>query len=595
MKVVKLKIDNFRGIKAAELFFNGHTLLVGGNNVGKSTVCEALDLVLGPDRLNKFPAVEEFDFYNACYKNEDGKPVPMKIEVVLTGLSEEAIRLCGNHLEFWHLDEKRLLAEGEISQIDEHAICCLRLQTIAQYVEAEDEFEVETYFSHSPDTPDGELKQVRRNIKRLFGFLYLRTLRTGNRALSLERGSLLDIILRLMNIRSGLWEETRKKLLSLEPPIDEGATELLTLLKGIEKRLSNYIPLDSKERKTCLHVTTLTREHLRKTLSFFLSVSEDQVPIPFQKVGTGTLNALVLALLSYIAESKKDNIIFAMEEPEIALPPHTQRRVVKYLLENSTQCFVSSHSPYVIERFPPDSISILKRTNKGTLEAVNVNLSSGIKAKTYQSHVRRSFAEAILSYGVIIGEGKTEISVLQTVVEIIEKNNSNLLPLDLAGVCFLSVDGDGALPEFGQFFKSLEIPVYAFYDNKKRSNEIQMKLKASFDVLYETKYQGMEDLLAEEISLDTQWEYLSNLKKTSVNNRFGIPENRPNDIELKELTRRILIDTKGEGRAGEFLKLCAARERLPNSIIEFLNEIYKRHSHLNANDIFESAELEKIP
>ena len=42
--------------------FDGHTLMVGSNNVGKSTICDALDLVLGPDRLNRFPPIDEFDF-----------------------------------------------------------------------------------------------------------------------------------------------------------------------------------------------------------------------------------------------------------------------------------------------------------------------------------------------------------------------------------------------------------------------------------------------------------------------------------------------------------------------------------------------------
>lgn len=51
--------------------------------------------------------------------------------------------------------------------------------------------------------------------KRLFGFLYLRALRTGSRALSLERGSLLDVLLRLQKVRTGLWEETIKVLLIL--------------------------------------------------------------------------------------------------------------------------------------------------------------------------------------------------------------------------------------------------------------------------------------------------------------------------------------------------------------------------------------------
>jgi len=53
MRVAQLEIENFCGIKKVELHFSGHTLVIGGNNVGKSTICAALDLVLGPDRLNR--------------------------------------------------------------------------------------------------------------------------------------------------------------------------------------------------------------------------------------------------------------------------------------------------------------------------------------------------------------------------------------------------------------------------------------------------------------------------------------------------------------------------------------------------------------
>ena len=55
MKVVQLNIANFRSIKSADLQFDGHTLLVGPNNVVKRTLCEALDLVLGPDRAARLP------------------------------------------------------------------------------------------------------------------------------------------------------------------------------------------------------------------------------------------------------------------------------------------------------------------------------------------------------------------------------------------------------------------------------------------------------------------------------------------------------------------------------------------------------------
>jgi putative ATP-dependent endonuclease of the OLD family len=41
---------------------------------------------------------------------------------------------------------------------------------------------------------------------------------------------------------------------------------------------------------------------------------------------------LAFALLTYIADLRgAGSVIFAMEEPEIALPPHTQRRMVDFV------------------------------------------------------------------------------------------------------------------------------------------------------------------------------------------------------------------------------------------------------------------------
>lgn len=381
MKVQRLTIQRFRGIKEAMFHFDGHTLLIGANNVGKSTVCEALDLVLGPDRLNRFPAVQEFDFYNAEYLSADGEtPIPAKIEIILTELTSEIERACPTHLEFWYPGEQRLLVEGEADLANfPNAVRCLRLQTVALYNKDEDEFEAKTYFCHGTSNFDDSPEQVRRNTKRLFGFLYLRALRTGSRALSLERGSLLDIILRLQGIKTGLWENSIKRLRELDPPIAQEAVELAPVLETIEKRLAEYIHLNSQEPATRLFVSNLTREHLRETISFFLSTAPDQKPVPFKEAGTGTLNTLVLALLSFIADVKKDNVIFAMEEPEIALPPHTQRRIAKYLLTDTSQCFVTTHSPYVIEQFDADRIQILSRDDNGAVKATKATVDGTLK------------------------------------------------------------------------------------------------------------------------------------------------------------------------------------------------------------------------
>jgi putative ATP-dependent endonuclease of OLD family len=182
LRVARLTIERFRCVKSATLDFAGHTLFVGANNVGKSTICEALDLVLGPDRLSRYPALEEFDFYNAQYLDDQDNPQPLRVEVLLTDLSAELQNDCGMHLEFWHEAQRRVLQRGELELANvPPTIPCLRLETVGRYDPDEDEFEAQTYFSHGTLKADGSLEIVNKRIKRLFGFIYLRTLRTGCR------------------------------------------------------------------------------------------------------------------------------------------------------------------------------------------------------------------------------------------------------------------------------------------------------------------------------------------------------------------------------------------------------------------------------
>jgi putative ATP-dependent endonuclease of OLD family len=82
MRVRRLTIRNFRGVSVGTVDFPQHTLVVGGSNVGEATVCEALELVLGPERLGRRPVIEEHDFHVGRYLEADGKPVEITITAV---------------------------------------------------------------------------------------------------------------------------------------------------------------------------------------------------------------------------------------------------------------------------------------------------------------------------------------------------------------------------------------------------------------------------------------------------------------------------------------------------------------------------------
>lgn len=578
MRVSQLTIENFRGIKKADLQFTGHTLLIGGNNVGKSTVCEALDLVLGPDRLNRSSPVEEFDFRNGGYLAADAEtPVPIRIQAILTDLTDEIKTMCAANLEFWHKDERRLLGEGEIAIADDPNVeFCLRLITIAKYDIEDDQFVARTVYGRGDEDADGEPKAIPSRVKRSIGFLYLRTIRTGSRALSLERGTLLDNILRMKEARKGMWESIRERLASLEPPIDAEVTELGPILEEIEARLAEYIAPSGDGRSTRLFVSQLTREHLRKTISFFLTMGKGEGAVPFQQAGTGTLNTLVLALLTFIADLKRDNVIFAMEEPEIALPPHTQRRIANYLLEETSQCFVTSHSPYVIERFEPDGIVRLNRDEHGDLSGTAIKLPTGMKAKNYRQNFRRAIAEAMLGQAVIVGEGITEQDALLVVAQKMEDSNPDLFQLDVAGVSVINADGDGNLEKMGAFFKEIGVPAFAFFDRKKRTADDIKALQDTYVVACEISHKGAETMMANEVPVVRQWQYLDALREQDTDGRFGIPTARPDDAAIRALTVSTLKRLKGEGGAARLLELCPPAE-LPATLTKFLSDIYQRY------------------
>jgi predicted ATP-dependent endonuclease of OLD family len=68
VRIVRVHIENFRGIKLADIHFERTTVLLGDNNTGKSTVLEAIELAIGADRLARTQVIDEHDFYGGNYR-----------------------------------------------------------------------------------------------------------------------------------------------------------------------------------------------------------------------------------------------------------------------------------------------------------------------------------------------------------------------------------------------------------------------------------------------------------------------------------------------------------------------------------------------
>lgn len=575
MQIYSLDIKGFRGILSSKLFFDEHTVLVGDNNTGKSTVLEAIDLVLGPERLFKKPIIDEHDFYAGEYTDSDGNSKEISVEVIIGNLSADQLAHFQDHIEWWNKNNKTLITEPPVEQVDAiETMPVLRVLFKGKYDKEEDDFIGETFFASPPALDNGDLQKFGSKDKRLCGFLILRTVRTGSRALSLERGSLLDVILRLKEQRPQMWESILKQLRELDIVESEGAP-IGNILKDVKEALNAFIAKDSGETPH-MRVTDLTRESLRKVLTVFIGTgvknSEGiEYAAPYQHQGTGTINALVLAMLSMIANLKQ-NVIFAMEEPEIAIPPHTQKRIINLIRSQSAQAIFTSHSPYVLEEFDPKNILALTKEN-GIVNGIPADISELTKKKNFRLEFRKKYSEALLARRVLIVEGRTEFDALPAASRKLNQiDEKRFKTLEAMGIAIIDAEGDSNIAPLATLLKKLGKKTYGVYDLQEDPQKT--KILTALDVACESAESSFEKLLVSE-SDET------NLKKFSL--KLVTDGEWPTHItpkptaalpvdQIKDVMKKFFEHTKGSGTAADFIMTCDEAQ-IPQYIKESLLSI----------------------
>lgn len=575
MRIHSVSVTNFRGIRSATIYLPAHAVLIGDNNTGKSSVLEAIDLVLGPDRLSRRPPVDEHDFFEGRYlappppeaaADQEGEapvdvagnppadvtPPQIEIEVTITELSEEQLARFGGSIEWLNTVDGTLFVEANPAGIDAAAIvAALRVTFIGQYDPDDDDFTGATYFTRSL-TEDDTPTPFRKTDKQHCGFLFLRSLRTGSRALSLEHGSLLDIILRLKEIRPRLWEGTLEALSTLDVAGDP-QMGISGVLESVNASLKKYVPREWGA-KPHLRVSSLTREHLRKVITAFIATGNGDHAAPFYRQGTGTINMLVLALLSQIAEDKQ-NVIFAMEEVETAIPPYAQKRIVYELRKLSAQSIITSHSPYVLEEFGLDETVILSRSSQGVLGQSSITLPESVKHKRYRQDFRTKFCEGLLARRVLIAEGDSEAAALPVVARrLSDLNPAAYSSIEALGITVINAKTETQIADLGKLYAGLGKRVFALCD--LQTAEAQQAIEAEVEQLFMHPEKGIEDLVLKNTSLEAM-------------NRFSQSLSWPPHLAAKHAGASVnmieaLMDyfqwSKGNWGIADFLAQCSEAE-----------------------------------
>lgn len=147
-------------------------------------------------------------------------------------------------------------------------------------------------------------------------------------------------------------------------------------------------------------------------VKFDVCLSDDRVEnILIQNRGAGTQNNLIIALFRLIAGMNLAGyFIFAMEEPENSLHPKAQRQLLSVIQEISqgTQVIVTTHSPVFIDRSKFENNILLTRTSNGNTIAKTFDVSLLDQVRT-DLGIRAS--DALLKGGgncALLVEGNTE-------------------------------------------------------------------------------------------------------------------------------------------------------------------------------------------
>jgi putative ATP-dependent endonuclease of OLD family len=355
-------------------------------------------------------------------------------------------------------------------------------------------------------------------------------------------------------------EQLRVLPVAADPEL--GITQILS---GLQAAIRAFVPSEWASEPH-LRVSDLTRETLRRTLTVFMATGamngETPHAAPFQHQGNGTINMLVLALLSMIADAKR-TVIFAMEEPEIAIPPSTQKRIVDGVRTKSSQAIFTSHSPYVLEEFSPNQILVLRRDANGKLSAAPLVFPAHIKPKAYSSEFRMRFAEALLARRVLIAEGETETAAYAAAARrLAELDHQNYASPEALGIAVFNARTDNQVAGFGALFRSLGKTVFAVYDKQTDSAQ-QAQIVASVDHPYEAPTKGFETLLLSETAETALRRFAAQVVADGEwpQHLAAEPPHAATPLDdVKNALRKYLGWSKGSGGAADLLGICTIAE-----------------------------------
>lgn len=428
MRIASLRIKGFRNFIDERIDFDGKTLIIGGNDTGKSNLLYALRILFDPSLSQRDLELDESDF---CIYSPDGS---IELTARLEDINEDCVVS---------------VLEGAVA--DGVAFIQYSLQRGGEY-----------------EIRAGHCLEALEPIK---GRIYTRNL-------ALEYvGGRRDLASFLRRQQNKLLEIARSQRDEEQESEDDAAigqiqSNLLDLNESISSLhyISESLNVVNEEMATLSAANEGYSARLvagntdaKKLLdNLHLGYLRGDVPLVFG--GDGRSNQLYFA--TWISEQKLTErperaIIYAIEEPETHLHPHQQRRLAEYLSSAiGGQALITTHSPQIVESFTGGRILRLFNGDPsvGGSHALGCSIDVDEALDRFGYRLDAISSEVFFSSGVFLVEGPSERIFYTALAHALDEDVNRL------NISILSVDGVGFGP-YVRVCSSLGIPYALRTDN----------------------------------------------------------------------------------------------------------------------------------
>ena len=509
MQIRQVVIERFRGIQKATLHPGPRTVLIGPNNSGKSTILEALDLVLHPGLGRPRPVPGELDYYGRDPSHG------FSIEVVIGDLSEPLRADALDHLEGWDAEKREVVVEPD----HEGCEAIVRVRAVGS-----PDFDL----SHEFAKPESNSARFGPGLRRHVGWFFDGRARDPAWQMVFHRGGVLDRLFNGVDLSPGLN--------LLRDGLRKGASDFTSdaavtiVLAAIAKDLDALEVLDRTDPPS-FETGGVSEREMLQTLRLALPVLPD-VSIPLREQGRGVQRLVLLAALLRLAgQPDAPTPIGAFEEPEEALEPMRQAQVaamVTDLADKGGQVFVVSHSADIVRAFGSDGVHLVSVQPRGT----TLSLRDKLSERTRQGYERRldgPVVQALFARVPVLVEGPSDRACFAVFWDRLAKDKIVAARYAHA-LDFINCESGSHQPEIARLLHEAGKPVVAWAETDTRHELKRLRDETNCSALVIYPDDSDRENLEAELSTSCSIEALAAGMDTVATTRGYTWEEQRNDL-----------------------------------------------------------------